>query len=63
MAHLPSSYARAAPVTEAWIEEVQPSCDHVKLRLLTSDGKQEERVVSREDADWLELAPGQIIRL
>lgn len=61
--HSPPHCQRPDASNEAWILGLHGSRDRVKLRLLTSDGRLAERVVAREDADWLELAPGQIVTL
>jgi hypothetical protein len=61
--HSPSHRQRSDASNEAWILGMHRSRDRVKLRLLTSDGRLAERVVAPEDADWLELAPGQIVTL
>jgi len=48
---------------EAWIEHVQGRDDCVLVTLSLADGSPAFSVLGRDEADWLELRPGQIVSL
>jgi hypothetical protein len=56
-------FQRPPDPPEAWILALHRGCERVELRLLTADGRFAPRARAREDADWLELAAGQIVAL
>jgi hypothetical protein len=48
---------------EAWIEHVRGQGDSVLVELSLADGSPAFSVLDRVEADWLELRPGQIMKL
>lgn len=54
---------RPSGKTEVWIEAMHRERGAVRLTVLQSDGRLCDWVVRAELAEWLDLAPGQIVRL
>jgi hypothetical protein len=50
-------------VSEAWIERMEPLGDTVVVALSLADGAEAWAVVERDEAEWLDLRPGQIVTL
>lgn len=54
---------RPSDKTEVWIEAMHRERGGVRLTVLRPDGSLCDWIVGSELADWLDLAPGQIVRL
>lgn len=54
---------RPSEQTEVWIEAMHRERGDVRLTVLRSDGSLCDWIVGSELAQWLDLAPGQIVRL
>jgi hypothetical protein len=61
--HLHALTPEGGSEAEGWIEHVHGRGDSVLLALLLADGSPAFSVLGRDEADWLELRPGQIVSL